>query len=214
MILLHYGHISRELEPPKELRTLLLSKFQTALEKRPAATRYKKQVEMIKNIWMEAILPNLNPSVCLKVQSIEHCNLLVDEKSNETTTEESHDHRKRKCTSRKSETDTSDEHNGFETLSKDGDERQDEHGVFLTRLFETATLAFHGFCGFECLRQLHPPLVLELGNPEQSSAHQGDDDCCNESEDAFPDVLSAGPAIFAESIEGANYTCTYNDADD
>lgn len=41
--------------------TLCISKSQTALEKRPAATRYKKQVEIIKKVWIGAKLPPLYP---------------------------------------------------------------------------------------------------------------------------------------------------------
>jgi len=37
----------------------LISSDQTALDSRPAAMRYKKQVEMIKKIWREALLPPL-----------------------------------------------------------------------------------------------------------------------------------------------------------
>lgn len=36
------------------------SNFHTAFENRPAATRYKKHVEMIKKVWIGAMLPPLD----------------------------------------------------------------------------------------------------------------------------------------------------------
>ena len=42
------------------LNTLLASNSQTAFENRPAATRYRKQVEAMRKIWIEAMFPPLS----------------------------------------------------------------------------------------------------------------------------------------------------------
>lgn len=46
--------------PPTILFQALFSKYQMALEKRPAATRYRKQVEPIRKIWSDAVFPPLD----------------------------------------------------------------------------------------------------------------------------------------------------------
>lgn len=59
--------------------TLSISNSPTLLEKRPAATRYKKHVEMIKKSWMDVALPPLSSGQYLYVGIQEWSLLLINE---------------------------------------------------------------------------------------------------------------------------------------
>ena len=72
--------------------TLCIWNAQTALEKSPAATRYKKQVEMIKKVWIGAKLPPLYPISYSLLDPKTCMDLPVDEVSNQATTPEASDH--------------------------------------------------------------------------------------------------------------------------
>lgn len=59
--------------------TSFISNNHTLLEKRPAATRYRKQVETIKKSWMDVALPPLSSNQYLYVCIQERSSLLINE---------------------------------------------------------------------------------------------------------------------------------------
>lgn len=91
--------------------------------------------------------------------------------------------------------------NSLDALSQHGDERQDEHGVFLHQVLQFAlnrelgVFAVHHFADFEA------PFVLELVDAQKGSAHEGDDDAGEDPEDAFPDVLGGFEGVAACGID-------------
>jgi len=59
ILLFHLDRVNTKLSEKGTCLTLLASNSHTALENKPAATRYKKHVEMMRKIWIEAIFPPL-----------------------------------------------------------------------------------------------------------------------------------------------------------
>lgn len=62
----------------------------------------------------------------------------------------------------------------------------------------------------QSLSDLHPPFVLELGDAEQSDAHDGYDDRRDQGKHSFPDILSLAEDVLPEAIERSD-ECTAND---
>ncbi|KAB8437403.1 hypothetical protein FH972_025081 [Carpinus fangiana] len=107
---------------------------------------------------------------------------------------------------RRAETDTANEDDGLEALTKDSYERQDEHSVLLAPPLESALATLtHSVLGLESLGQLDTPLVLQLGHAQQGSAHERDDDRCNQGKDTLPDVLGGSEVVDSIAVEGANH---------
>ena len=140
---------------------------------------------------------------------------LVDEESDQGATTKTADDSKRERTGWKTQADTADEDNRFEALPEDSDERQEEHGVFLAPEFEAAAFYFTsgGVLGFELSGELDAPFILELGDAEKSGAHDTDDQGCNQTKGAFPDVFGACPFVFAETVESSNQASTDDETD-
>lgn len=66
---------------------------------------------------------------------------------------------------------------------------------------------------FKSLGNLDSPFILELGDTQQSDAHDGDDDRGDETEDALPDVLGFAEDVLSEAIECANERPADNNTD-
>lgn len=64
------------------------------------------------------------------------------------------------------------------------------------------------------LCDLDTPFILELGHAQQADAHDGDDYGGDETEHAFPDVLSVTKDILSEAIESADEGATNGQADE
>ena len=73
---------------------------------------------------------------------------------------------------------------------------------------------FRAFLGFERLGELDTPLILKFGHAKKGSPHDGDDERCKDAERSLPDVLSAGPLVLAQAIEGSDQSGTDDDAND
>lgn len=102
----------------------------------------------------------------------------------------------------------------LDALTEDSNKRQDKHGVFLRPHFQ---LALHGQLGvllLQNLGNLDTPLILELADTEQSSAHDSNDHTGEDAEDTLPDVLCSLKGVAACRIEGTNHTSTDDEADD
>ncbi len=100
---------------------------------------------------------------------------------------------------------TSNEHDSFDSLAKNGYERQDEHDVFLREALDAtphATLRTDG-----CLQsygELDTPLLLELSDAKQGNADDGDDDGSDQAEGALIRLLGSRPPIRTDGIEGSD----------
>ena len=133
--------------------------------------------------------------------------LLIDEITYEASARETSDYWKWKCRSRRSDADASYEDHCLEALAENSDERQDEHGIFLTPFLE-ASAERSGFLGavfgFKGLSELDPPLVLKLGDSKESGTHDGDDDGCEKSERTLPEVFACSPMIFTDGVKSTN----------
>ncbi len=145
--------------------TWLFSNFQTALENRPAATRYRKHVETIKKTWIGAKLPPLYP-VSRNSSATERCfNLPIDEISNQTACCKAADHCEWKRSRRFPQTHASNENNSFDAFPKNCNERQYEHGILLAPSLEAGapgSTLLGAVLGFEGFGELDTPLILKL----------------------------------------------------
>ncbi|KAL8830201.1 MAG: hypothetical protein Q9191_001562 [Dirinaria sp. TL-2023a] len=157
--------------------------YDTALEKRPAATKYKKQVDTIKNICIEAKFPPLQSH----------------EVSNEAAAGNAQDDGKRERARRKTQAYSADEDHRFQALTKYRDEGENEHGILLAPQLEAAfrAFAFSAVLGFDGSGELDTPLILKLGDPEQGSSHDGDDNRGKQPEAPLPDIFGVGPVVMA-----------------
>lgn len=123
-----------------------------------------------------------------------YLHLPVYKVSDQAATTEASDNRQGKGNGGKTQAHTSDENYSLETLTKDGDEGQDEHCVFLTPKLEAGSeiAALLGLVfGFERFGKLDTPLVLKFGHAEKGGTHDGDDEGCEDAERSFPDVFGA-----------------------
>ena len=77
-----------------------------------------------------------------------------------------------------------------------------------------STTLLGGVFNLERFRELDTPLVLKFGHAEKGSTHDGYDEGCKDAERSLPDVLGAGPLVFAQAIEGSDQASTDDDADD
>lgn len=131
--------------------------------------------------------------------------VLVDKPATEDAGSQAADDGEREGSGRNAQGDTADEDDGLETFTQSGDKGQQEHGVFFCPALEAAAKGtFDGILGFESLRELDAPFVLEFGDAEQGGTHKSDDDGGDEAKGALPDVFCAGEVVFAEGIEGAD----------
>ena len=111
------------------------------------------------------------------------------------------------------ERDTSDEDDGLNTLTEDGDEGQEEHGVLLNEASEpTLGTGLEG--RIEGLGELDAPLGLHLTDSEQSSSHDGNDEGGEETEGTLIVVLVLLPGVAADSIEDTDEGGGNNHADE
>ena len=98
-----------------------------------------------------------------------YLDLPVYEVSDQAATPKAGDNWQGKGNSRKTQAHTSDENYRLETFTKNGDEGQDEHCVFLTPELE-ADAEIAALLGlvldFERFGELDPPLVLKFGDTE------------------------------------------------
>lgn len=139
----------------------------------------------------------------------------VDEVSNKAASSKTAYDGKRERCCRKTQTDSTDEDNSLKALTKDSDERQDEHCVLLGPTLETRCGSASGcILRLECLSQLYAPFVLQLRDPEECCTHKGDDQCGQDAERALPDVFSRGKVVFAKAIEGANHAASNDKTDE
>ena len=58
------------------------------------------------------------------------------------------------------------------------------------------------------------PFVLELRDAQERSAHECDDEGCDQREDTFVYILCRLERIAAYGVEGSYYACTNNEADE
>lgn len=169
-------------------------KAQTALEKSPAATKYKKQVEMIKKVWIGAKLPPLYPINYSLLDPKINMDLPVDEVSDQATTPDASDHRQGKGGSRKIQAHASNEDHSLETFTKNSDEGQHEQCVLFTPELEAGSESatwLGAVFDFERFGKLDAPFVLKFGHAEKCGTHDGDDEGCEDAERSLPDVLGA-----------------------
>lgn len=111
------------------------------------------------------------------------------------------------------EGDTGDEDDGLDTLTEDGDEGQEEHGVLLNEAAEPA-LGAGLERRIEGLGELDAPFGLHLTNAEESSSHDGNDEGGEETEGTLIVVLMLLPGVAADSIEDTDESCGDNHADE
>lgn len=115
---------------------------------------------------------------------------------------------------REGEADAADEDDCLQTLAKDGDEGQEEHGVLFGEALEPlAQFTALVILGFHGLGNLQAPFVLQLGHAQQSGTHDCDDDGCDQTKGTFPDVRCGGEVVDAVAVEGTDDATTNDEAD-
>lgn len=130
-------------------------------------------------------------------------NLLVEDVSDDGTGNQANDGRQGNGSRRSGERDTGNEDDSLDTLTEDGDEGKNEHGVLLKGSLEPSLLASLER-RIKGLGELDTPLSLHLTNSEKSSSHDGNDDGGEEAESAFIVVFIQLPRIGTDGIEDAD----------
>lgn len=140
---------------------------------------------------------------------------LVDQIADQTAGQQAGDGREGDGGCREPQTDASDEDDSLEAFAEDGDEGEDEHGVFLTEPLEAGGggVGRGPALGGQGPGQLDAPFLLELGDAEQGDAHDGDDQGGQQAEDALPDLVRDTPSVNVEAVKGANETAAGDDAE-
>ena len=60
--------------------------------------------------------------------------------------------------------------------------------------------------GFQGPGKLDSPFGLQFADSQECRTHDGDDDACQQGEDAFPDFFCAAPFVGAQAVEGTDQT--------
>lgn len=154
-------------------------------------------------------------SAIVNVSTMTHGSLPIDQIPNCTTSSQATDDSKRKRRSRQTQTNTSNENHSFQSLPKHRDKRQQKHSILLTPLLKPRprTPLDLLIILLQRHRNLHPPLVLQLGHAKQRRAHHGDNNRSEQTEDTFPDVFGAREVVFAKAVEGADQPAADDEAD-
>ncbi|KAH3660318.1 hypothetical protein OGAPHI_006904 [Ogataea philodendri] len=84
------------------------------------------------------------------------------------------------------DTHTTDENDGFQTFSQTGDERKNEHGVFLDNVTKLEPFSLTSRRLNEGSGDLDSPFGLHLVNSQHGNTHDGNQNGCNQGENTFP----------------------------
>lgn len=141
--------------------------------------------------------------------------LLVQQESDKCTSDQTNYDWKRYGRCRGGKRYPSNEDYGFKTFSKNGDEWEHEHAVFLAPSLErsSSTAGCDGLF-LESFGKFDAPFLLHLRDSQKGSAEDADNQSCEYSKGAFPIVLSVRPLVFTESIEGSNQTAADDQAEE
>lgn len=142
-----------------------------------------------------------------------HVAALVNDEAYRAAGEETANRRQWDGGSLDAQADTTDEDNGFNALTQNRDEWKEEHGILLGPILE----AFAEFdirllflFGLESTGELYAPLGLHLGDAQEGSAHDGDDDGGDDCEHTLPDVFGRPPGVGPEAIKCPDHPGAYD----
>ena len=129
----------------------------------------------------------------------EPCYLLVYEEANQAATGDAEDNGERERARRKTQAHSADEDHRLQALAEYRDEGENEHGVLFAPQLEAAldVFTFGAVFSLNGSGELDTPLGLKLGDTEQGSSHDADDDGGKDPEDTLPDIFGPSPAVVA-----------------